>query len=64
VPLWLAVLLGALAAVALIDRLFAPALRWWLRRRVNRAIDELNRRLKLTIPPLKLARRPGSLLEG
>ena len=57
VPLWLVVLAGALAAVALIDRLFAPALRWWLRRRVNRAIDELNRRLKLTIPPFKLARR-------
>jgi glycerol-3-phosphate O-acyltransferase len=57
VPLWLVVLAGALAAVALVDRLFAPALRWWLRRRVNRAIDELNQRLKLTIPPFKLARR-------
>ena len=57
VPLWLAVLVGVLAAVALIDRLFAPALRWWLRRRVNRAIDELNRRLKVAIPPFKLARR-------
>jgi glycerol-3-phosphate O-acyltransferase len=57
VPLWLAVSLGVLAAVALIDRLFAPALRWWVRRRLNRAIDQLNRRLKLTIPPFKLARR-------
>lgn len=57
IPLWLAILLGALAVIALIDRLFAPALRWWLRRRVNRAIDELNQRLKLSIPPFKLARR-------
>ncbi len=57
IPLWLAILLGALAAIALIDRLFAPAFRWWLRRRVNRAIDELNQRLKLRIPPFKLARR-------
>src|ERR1700704_628022 len=57
VPLWLAVVLACLALVALIDRLFAPAFRWWLRRRVNRAIDELNQRLKLTIPPFKLARR-------
>src|SRR5262249_33225364 len=56
-PLWLAVVFGVLPAIALIDRLFAPALRWWLGRRVNRAIDELNRRLKLTIPPFKLARR-------
>jgi glycerol-3-phosphate O-acyltransferase len=57
IPLWLALFAGALAAVALIDRLFAPAVRWWLRRRVNRAIDELNQRLKLKIPPFKLARR-------
>jgi glycerol-3-phosphate O-acyltransferase len=57
IPLWLAVLLGALAAVATIDRLLAPAVRWWLRRRVNRAIDEINQRLRLTIPPFKLARR-------
>jgi glycerol-3-phosphate O-acyltransferase len=56
-PLWLAACLGALAVVALIDWLVAPALRWWLRRRANRAIDKLNRRLKLTIPPFKLARR-------
>ncbi len=57
IPLWLAILAGALAVVALIDRLFAPALGWWMRRRVNRAIDELNQRLKLKIPPFKLARR-------
>src|ERR1700704_1425834 len=57
VPLWLAVVLACLALVALIDRLFAPAFRWWLRRRVNRAIDELNQRLKVAIPPFKLARR-------
>jgi glycerol-3-phosphate O-acyltransferase len=57
IPLWLVLLVGLLAAVALVDRLFAPAFRWWLRRRVNRAIDELNQRLKLRIPPFKLARR-------
>lgn len=57
VPLWLAVLVGVLAAIALIDRLFGPALGWWLRRRANRAIDELNQRLRLKIPPFKLARR-------
>jgi glycerol-3-phosphate O-acyltransferase len=57
VPVWLAIAVGALAAVALIDRLFGPALGWWLRRRANRAIDELNARLSLKIPPFKLARR-------
>jgi glycerol-3-phosphate O-acyltransferase len=57
VPLWVAVVVAALAAIALIDRLFGPALIWWLRRRANRAIDELNQRLHLKIPPFKLARR-------
>jgi glycerol-3-phosphate O-acyltransferase len=57
IPLWLAVALGALAVVALIDRLFGPALAWWLQRRANRAIDELNQRLSLKIPPFKIARR-------
>jgi len=57
IPLWLVALLGVLAAIALIDRLFGPALGWWLQRRANRAIDELNQRLRLKIPPFKLARR-------
>ena len=57
VPLWVAIAVAVLAVVALIDRLFGPALGWWLRRRANRAIDELNQRLRLKIPPFKLARR-------
>jgi glycerol-3-phosphate O-acyltransferase len=57
VPVWVAVVIAILAVVALIDRLFGPALGWWLRRRANRAIDELNQRLRLKIPPFKLARR-------
>ena len=57
VPLWVAIAVAVLAVVALIDRLFGPALGWWLQRRANRAIDELNQRLHLKIPPFKLARR-------
>jgi glycerol-3-phosphate O-acyltransferase len=57
VPVWVAVVIAILAVIALIDRLFGPALGWWLRRRANRAIDELNQRLRLKIPPFKLARR-------
>lgn len=57
VPLWVAIAVAVLALIALIDRLFSPALGWWLRRRANRAIDELNQRLRLKIPPFKLARR-------
>jgi glycerol-3-phosphate O-acyltransferase len=54
---WVVVILGTLALWSLLDRLLIPSLRWLLRRRLDRAIDELNTRLKLRIQPLKLARR-------
>jgi glycerol-3-phosphate O-acyltransferase len=56
-PLWGAVVLLVLAAVALLDRLLVPGLRWYLRRRVNVVIDRLNSRLRLHIQPFKLTRR-------
>ncbi len=56
-PLWLVVVAASLAALALLDRLLIPSVRWALRRRANRAIDELNTRLKLHIQPFKLTKR-------
>jgi glycerol-3-phosphate O-acyltransferase len=56
-PLWLVALLFLLAAWAALDRLLMPGVRWYLRRRVNRAIDELNTRLRLKIPPFHRTRR-------
>jgi glycerol-3-phosphate O-acyltransferase len=56
-PLWLVVLAGLLAALALLDRLLVPSARWFLQRRVNRAIDELNARLDFRIRPFTLTRR-------
>ncbi|HYX23837.1 MAG TPA: 1-acyl-sn-glycerol-3-phosphate acyltransferase, partial [Thermoanaerobaculia bacterium] len=56
-PLWMAVLLFLLAAWAALDRLLVPSVRWYLRRRVQRVIDELNTRLKLEIPPFQRTRR-------
>ncbi|MFZ1773882.1 MAG: 1-acyl-sn-glycerol-3-phosphate acyltransferase [Rhizobiaceae bacterium] len=56
-PVWFVVLAGMLAAIGLVDRLLSPAVRWFLRRRVNQAIDELNGRLKLKIRPFKLTSR-------
>ncbi len=57
VPLWLVVILGALALWSVLDRLLIPSVRWVMRRRLNRAIDKLNTRLKLRIQPFKLAKR-------
>ena len=57
IPFWLLVLLVVFALIGLTDRIFAPGVRWFFRRRVNRAIDELNTRLALRIQPFKLTRR-------
>jgi glycerol-3-phosphate O-acyltransferase len=51
--------MGLLTAVAVFDRIFAPGVRWFFRRRVNDAIEELNTRLDLEIQPFKLTRRQG-----
>jgi glycerol-3-phosphate O-acyltransferase len=57
IPLWLAIVIGALAVWAAFERIIVPAVRYVMRRRLNRAIDELNTRLKLRIQPFKLAKR-------
>lgn len=49
-PLWLVTLGGLLALWALLDRLLLPGVRWYLRRRANLVIEELNKRLDLEIP--------------
>jgi glycerol-3-phosphate O-acyltransferase len=56
-PLWAVALVTLLAVLAVIDRILMPSVRWALRRRANRAIDELNTRLKLRIQPFKLTKR-------
>jgi glycerol-3-phosphate O-acyltransferase len=53
----LVVLVSVLAILAALDHLLLPSARWVMRRRLNRAIDELNTRLKLRIQPFKLAKR-------
>lgn len=57
IPLWLVVLLVLFAAIGIVDRVFAPSVRWFFRRRVNQAIDELNQRLDMRIRPFRLTRR-------
>jgi len=57
VPYWMVILLVVLAAIALLDRMLMPSARWYMRRRLNRAIERLNDRLQLRIQPFKLTRR-------
>ena len=56
-PLWLAVVIGGLAAWALLDRLLMPSMRWWVKSRANRVLDEVGRRLKIGIRPFQQVKR-------
>ncbi len=57
IPIWLAVLAGLFALVALLDKLLLPSVRWYFRKRFNRAVERLNTKLQLKIQPFKLTRR-------
>lgn len=56
-PLWAAFILTLLAVWAVVDHILVPSVRWAVRRRANRAIEEINTRLKLRIQPFKLTKR-------
>ncbi|AKI00970.1 glycerol-3-phosphate acyltransferase [Hoeflea sp. IMCC20628] len=57
VPFWVIIIASVLAAIAITDRLLSPAVRWFFRRRVNQAIEELNTRLQLKIRSFGTTRR-------
>jgi len=57
VPLWLLLLLCLVAVWALVSRLLVPSVRWFLRRRVHRVLDEVNTRLQIRIQPFKMTKR-------
>jgi len=56
-PLWQVVVLVVLAVWWALERLLVPSVRWFLRRRVNLAIEEVNQRLRIAIPQFQLTKR-------
>jgi glycerol-3-phosphate O-acyltransferase len=54
---WLLILLVVFAAVAALDRLLVPSVRWFVRHRVNRVLEEVSQHLQLKIEPFKLTKR-------
>ncbi|WP_223424736.1 1-acyl-sn-glycerol-3-phosphate acyltransferase [Tateyamaria pelophila] len=56
-PLWLFVLIMLFAAVTALSHFLLPSVRWFFRRRLERAVAKLNTRLTRPIEPFKLARR-------
>jgi glycerol-3-phosphate O-acyltransferase len=56
-PLWLVLAIGALAAWALLDRLLVPSVRWWIKSRADRVLEEVGRRLPIGIRPFQQVKR-------
>ncbi|HEX7440605.1 MAG TPA: hypothetical protein VF319_10980, partial [Caldimonas sp.] len=57
VPLWLFIVLLALALFAALEWLLLPSVRWYFRRKVKRVMEEIGTRLKIDLPEFKLTRR-------
>ena len=57
IPLWLFVLIIALAMMSFTSNLLLPSVRWFFRRRVQRMVDRLNKKLDRPIDVFKLAER-------
>ena len=57
IPVWLLVIVLLFAAWAALDRLLVPSVRWFLRRRVRRVLDDIGDRLDIDLPPFALTKR-------
>lgn len=57
VPVWLAVVVAVLALWALLDRLLVPSVRWLIRSRANKVLDEVGQRLRLQVRPFQQTSR-------
>ena len=56
-PIWLFILILLFAAVTFASHFLFPSVRWFFRRRMERAVKRLNERLETPIQPFKLLRR-------
>lgn len=57
IPLWLLIVILLFATVTFASHFLFPSVRWFFRRRLERAVARLNQRLERPIEPFKLARR-------
>jgi glycerol-3-phosphate O-acyltransferase len=57
ISLWVFLLLVVVALISILDRVLIPSTRWFLRRRINRVIDEIGTRLDIEIRPFQLTKR-------
>ena len=57
ISIWFFVFLLAVCAWAVLERVLIPSSRWFIRRRINRVIDEISSRLDIQIKPFQLTKR-------
>lgn len=62
IPVWVLVVALLLAAVAALDRIIGPGVRWFFRRRLERVLARVNTRLERKIEPFKLMRRQDTVV--
>ncbi|MEX0740262.1 MAG: 1-acyl-sn-glycerol-3-phosphate acyltransferase [Pseudohongiella sp.] len=56
-PTWLFILLWAAAVYAVVVSILYPSVRWFVRRRLNRAVERLNTSLSIKIKPFQQTKR-------
>lgn len=56
-PTWLFLLLWAVAVYAVVVSVLFPSVRWFVRRRLNRAVERLNSSLSIKIKPFQQTKR-------
>lgn len=56
-PTWLYILLWAAAVYAVVVSILYPGVRWFVRRRLNRAVERLNTSLSIKIKPFQQTKR-------
>ena len=57
IPTWFFLLLLAVFSLVLLNRFLVPGVRWFFRKKLNRAINELNQRLNIKLRPFHLTKR-------
>ncbi|MBW2206558.1 MAG: 1-acyl-sn-glycerol-3-phosphate acyltransferase [Deltaproteobacteria bacterium] len=57
IPFWFFLILLAFMAWVILELLLIPSARWFLRRRLNRVLDEIGSRLDIEIRPFQLTKR-------
>ncbi len=57
IPFWFFILLIFISALVVIQKFLFPGIRWFFRKKINLAINELNQRLNVSIRPFQLTKR-------